>query len=120
MAKHAQVGNRIYLIPEGVSTETAIAEKTAKFVRRAKENLPAMLFVQLWETADDFDGFCELVREGAGDYYFTPSSAKQRASKYRAKGVDLKKYPPKDRGIPELDYDKLKAEIAKIRAKQKK
>jgi|3_EtaG_2_1085321.scaffolds.fasta_scaffold04666_10 hypothetical protein len=118
--KHAQQGNRIYSIPSNMSLATAMDNGSAKFIRKAKPSLPAMLFVQLWETADDFDEFCDSVVKDADSYYFTPSSAKQRASKYRSKGIPLKKFPAKSRGIEPLPKGKLIAEIERIRAEQAK
>ena len=117
--KHAQHKNRIYSIPVDASLETALKAKTAKYIRKAKPNLDAFLFCELWERADDFDGFCDLVAKEGDQFYFTPSSAKQRASKYRAKGVPLKKYPPKSRGIEPLPYDELRAQVLKAQAKKK-
>jgi len=117
--KLAEKNNRIYEIPTGVSLETAIKDGTAKFVKRAKEPLPAMLFVQLWETSNTFEEFVSAAKERQ-DHYFTASSAKQRASKYRSKGIPLKKYPPKSRGIEPLDIGGLKAELERIRAAQAK
>ena len=117
--KTAIYRNWVYEIPADMSVEDAVKAKVAKRLERDKETIPPSLFVRLWETAEDFDGFIGLVKNHAQEYYFTPASAKQRASKYRKNNVPLKKYPVKSRGIEALDYAGLADLVKQVRANKK-
>ena len=70
------------------------------------QTIPAAMFVRWWESSETFEEFAGKA-QADGTYYFTPAAAKQRAAKYRSKGVPLKKYPRKERTMHDLDYTGL-------------
>jgi hypothetical protein len=71
-----------------------------------KKRVSASEFVTVWQNAETMDDVCESLEMKAG-------TAQVRASTYRKKGVNLKKFP---KGGKSFDVDSLNALIDNIEA----
>ena len=74
--------------------------------KKKKKRVSAEEFVTVWQNAETMDDVCESLEMKAG-------TAQVRASTYRKKGVNLKKFP---KGGKSFDVDSLNALIDNIEA----